>query len=61
MSHMCNKCGWWAVFPFFWGWMTVVSVSNGVGFCVKNTFVTCNVALRQYLNVLAKMGIMDGS
>lgn len=40
--------------------MTLVDVLNGLGFCVKGSSVRCNVHLRQFLNLLVKMGIIEG-
>lgn len=40
--------------------LSLVGVSNGVGFCVRGKFVRCNTILRQYLNTLSNMGIKNG-
>ena len=36
-----------------------MGASNGLGFCLRGKFVRCNVASRLYLNLFAKMGIME--
>lgn len=40
--------------------LTFVGVSIGMGFYVKGKSMRCSVALKQYLNLSAKMGIMEG-
>ena len=34
-------------------------MSSGVGFCVMRKYVRCNATSRQYLNLVAKMGMME--
>jgi hypothetical protein len=39
--------------------LTLVGVTIGMGFCVSGSYVRCNVASRQYLNLSSKIGIME--
>ena len=40
--------------------LTLMGVSSGFRFCVGGSSVKGNATLRQYWNLLAKMGIMEG-
>lgn len=44
----------------FLGRLTLVSVSNGVGFFVRDKVVRCNATLKQYLNASMEMGMTKG-
>lgn len=44
----------------FWIRLPFVGVTIRLGFCASGKFVRCNEASRQYLNLSAKMEIMDG-